>query len=136
HVVVTDQNAAAAEATCAEARKLSTSEMAIAAALDLSARDSVAAALRTAVLEFGGVDVVVNTAAVYPTPGGGATESTWDRTLHVNVTGNYVLAVEAARILARQNLPASIVLTSSANAVVSKSGSEPYDVSKAATNHL
>jgi NAD(P)-dependent dehydrogenase (short-subunit alcohol dehydrogenase family) len=35
-----------------------------------------------------------------------------------------------------QRLPASIVLTSSANAVVAKSGSEPYDVSKAAINHL
>jgi rhamnose utilization protein RhaD (predicted bifunctional aldolase and dehydrogenase)/NAD(P)-dependent dehydrogenase (short-subunit alcohol dehydrogenase family) len=135
HVVVADQNEAAAETTCADARKLSTPEMAMAAALDLSARDSVAAALRAAVLEFGGVDIVVNTAAVYPTPGG-ATESTWDRTLHVNVTGNHVLAVEAARVLAKQNLPASIVLTSSANAVVPKSGSEPYDVSKAAINHL
>ena len=33
-------------------------------------------------------------------------------------------------------MPAAIVLTSSANAVVPKSGSEPYDVSKAAINHL
>ena len=54
----------------------------------------------------------------------------------VNVTSNYVLADEAAKILKDQRLPASIVLTSSANAVVPKSGSEPYDVSKAAINHL
>ena len=39
-------------------------------------------------------------------------------------------------MLKEQNLPASIVLTSSANAVVPKHGSEPYDVSKAAINHL
>jgi NAD(P)-dependent dehydrogenase (short-subunit alcohol dehydrogenase family) len=39
-------------------------------------------------------------------------------------------------ILKAQHLPASIVLTSSANAVVPKHGSEPYDVSKAAINHL
>src|SRR5207247_79168 len=100
-----------------------------------SARDSIATALRATVLEFGGVDIIVNTAAVYPAPGG-ATESTWDRTLHVNVTGNHVLADEAARVLRAQNLSASIVLTSSANAIVPKSGSEPYDVSKAAINHL
>ena len=109
--------------------------MAVAAALDLSARDSIATALRATVLEFGGVDIIVNTAAVYPAPGG-ATESTWDRTFHVNVTGNHVLADEAARVLRAQNLSASIVLTSSANAIVPKSGSEPYDVSKAAINHL
>jgi rhamnose utilization protein RhaD (predicted bifunctional aldolase and dehydrogenase)/NAD(P)-dependent dehydrogenase (short-subunit alcohol dehydrogenase family) len=135
HVVVADQNVAAAESTCADTRTLSSPEMAMAAALDLSARDSIATALCATVLEFGGVDIIVNTAAVYPTPGG-ATESTWDRTLHINVTGNHVLADEAARVLRAQNLPASIVLTSSANAVVPKSGSEPYDVSKAAINHL
>jgi rhamnose utilization protein RhaD (predicted bifunctional aldolase and dehydrogenase)/NAD(P)-dependent dehydrogenase (short-subunit alcohol dehydrogenase family) len=135
HVVVADQNVAAAESTCADTRKLSSPEMAVAAALDLSARDSIATALRATVLEFGGVDIIVNTAAVYPAPGG-ATESTWDRTLHINVTGNHVLADEAARVLRAQNLPASIVLTSSANAVVPKAGSEPYDVSKAAINHL
>jgi NAD(P)-dependent dehydrogenase (short-subunit alcohol dehydrogenase family) len=39
-------------------------------------------------------------------------------------------------VLRAQNLTASLVLTSSANAVVPKSGSEPYDVSKAAVNHL
>ena len=39
-------------------------------------------------------------------------------------------------MLKAQNLPASIVLTSSANAVVAKGGSEAYDVSKAGINHL
>jgi NAD(P)-dependent dehydrogenase (short-subunit alcohol dehydrogenase family) len=47
-----------------------------------------------------------------------------------------VLAQEAAKVFRAQKLTASIVLTSSANAVVPKSGSEAYDVSKAAINHL
>ena len=54
----------------------------------------------------------------------------------INVSSNHVLAQEAAAIFGAQNLPATIVLTSSANAVVPKHGSEPYDVSKAAINHL
>src|SRR4029078_11400772 len=54
----------------------------------------------------------------------------------INVTANFVLAQEAAKVLKAQNLPASIVLTSSANAVVPKAGSEAYDVRKAAINHL
>ena len=33
-------------------------------------------------------------------------------------------------------MPATVVLTGSANAVVSKRGSEAYDTSKAALNHL
>ena len=64
---------------------------------------------------------------------------TWRRpgkAMQINVTSNYVLAEEAARILKEQGLPASIVLTSSANAIVPKHGSEAYDVSKAAINHL
>jgi len=138
HVAVADQNVAAAEATCAEARKVSSPETGMATPLDLSVRESMAAALRATVLEFGGVDIIINTAAIYPTPepGAGGPESAWGRTLQINVTGNYVLAEEARRVLAAQNLPAAIVLTSSANAIVPKSGSEAYDVSKAAINHL
>jgi len=54
----------------------------------------------------------------------------------INVSSNHVLAQEAAELFTSQALTASIVLTSSANAVVPKHGSEPYDVSKAAINHL
>jgi NAD(P)-dependent dehydrogenase (short-subunit alcohol dehydrogenase family) len=107
------------------------------AALDLTARGTIEAAVRAAVLQFGGFDALVNTAAIYPTPDPSQpAEAVWARTLHINVTSNFVLAEEAGRVLKAQNLPASIVLTSSANAVVPKAGSEAYDVSKAAINHL
>jgi rhamnose utilization protein RhaD (predicted bifunctional aldolase and dehydrogenase)/NAD(P)-dependent dehydrogenase (short-subunit alcohol dehydrogenase family) len=138
HVIVADQNQPAAAAAWDDARKLSAAEMGMATELDLSARDSIAAAFRATILEFGGIDIVVNTAAIYPVPepAAGGSGSVWSRTLQINVTSNYELADEARRVFAGQNLPASIVLTSSANAVVPKSGSEPYDVSKAAINHL
>jgi rhamnose utilization protein RhaD (predicted bifunctional aldolase and dehydrogenase)/NAD(P)-dependent dehydrogenase (short-subunit alcohol dehydrogenase family) len=137
HVVVADLNFASAQSVADEAAALASSEMVLAAALDLTSRESVAAAFRAAVLRFGGVDAIVNTAAVYPTPPPGTpAEDVWDRAIRVNVTSNYVLAEEAAKILKEQNLTASIVLTSSANAVVPKFGSEAYDVSKAAINHL
>jgi NAD(P)-dependent dehydrogenase (short-subunit alcohol dehydrogenase family) len=138
HVVVADQNAASAEATWAEARQGSSPEMGMVAALDLSSRETIAAALRATVLAFGGVDIVINTAAIYPTadPSVHTAEAVWARTLHINVTGNYVLAEEAAHILKAQHLPGVMVFTSSANALVPKSGSEAYDVSKAAVNHL
>jgi rhamnose utilization protein RhaD (predicted bifunctional aldolase and dehydrogenase)/NAD(P)-dependent dehydrogenase (short-subunit alcohol dehydrogenase family) len=138
HVVVADQNADAAETTWSDARKLSSEEMGMSTALDLSSRESIARAVRGAVLRFGGVDIVINTAAIYPTPepGGGASETAWAKTLLVNVTSNHLLADETFQVLKAQNLPAAVVLTSSANAVVPKQGSEPYDVSKAAINHL
>ena len=138
HLVLADQNAASAEAACGDARTRSFGEAVISSALDLAARGTIAGALRQAVLSFGGVDIVINTAAIYPTPepGTAASEALWTKTLQVNVTGNMVLAEEAARILKAQNLPATMVFTSSANAIVPKHGSEAYDVSKAAVNHL
>ncbi len=138
HVVVADQNADASEATASEARTASSPEACVSSPLDLASRDSIAAAIRRTVLAFGGVDIVINTAAIYPTPdpAGPVSEAAWTRTLLVNVTSNHVLADEVGALLKAQNLPASIVLTTSANAVVPKSGSEPYDVSKAAISHL
>jgi rhamnose utilization protein RhaD (predicted bifunctional aldolase and dehydrogenase)/NAD(P)-dependent dehydrogenase (short-subunit alcohol dehydrogenase family) len=137
HVVVADANAAGAEEAKTEAARVSSNEMVMSASMDLTSRDSLAAGLRAAVLQFGGFDCVINTAALFPTPDPSVpAEHVWGRTLQINLTSNFVLAQEAGKVLKAQNLPASIVLTSSANAVVPKSGSEPYDVSKSAINHL
>jgi rhamnose utilization protein RhaD (predicted bifunctional aldolase and dehydrogenase)/NAD(P)-dependent dehydrogenase (short-subunit alcohol dehydrogenase family) len=137
HVVIADMNTAGAEETKAEAVRASSEEMVLTAAMDLTARDTIAAGLRAAVLQFGGFDSVINTAAWYPTPDPSVpAEGVWARTLQINLTSNFILAQEAAKVLKAQNLPASIVLTSSANAVVPKAGSEAYDVSKSAINHL
>ena len=137
HVVVADANTAGAEETARDSAKLSNAEMVDSSALDLTRRETIRSALRKTVRQFGGVDIVVNTAAIYPTPDPSTPpEDVWARTLQINVTSNYVLAQEAAKVLAAQGLPASIVLTSSANALVPKAGSEAYDVSKAAINHL
>jgi NAD(P)-dependent dehydrogenase (short-subunit alcohol dehydrogenase family) len=137
HVVIADVNASSVDSAVKEAATLSSSEMVLGVTMDLTSHASITEGLRATVLRFGGVDVIVNTAAIYPTPPPGTpAEDVWQKTLHINVTSNYVLAQEAARILQEQGLAASIVLTSSANAIVPKAGSEAYDVSKAAINHL
>ena len=93
--------------------------------------------MRELVGSYGGIDILINTAALFPSsPDGTVSDEMWGVTLDLNVTANYLLADEAAKILREQNLDASMVLTSSANAVVAKRGSEAYDVSKAALSHL
>ncbi len=137
HVVVADLNLAAAEEAAKEAAAASSADAVMAAELNLTSRESMRAAIKATVLRFGGLDAVINTAAIYPTPDPSTpAETVWGQALSINVTSNHVLAQEAAAVLKAQGLAASIVLTSSANAVVPKSGSEPYDVSKAAINHL
>ena len=72
--------------------------MVLAAALDLTSRDSIAAALRATVMRFGGIDALINTAAIYPTPAPGTpAEDVWATAIQINVTSNYVLAEEAGR---------------------------------------
>jgi rhamnose utilization protein RhaD (predicted bifunctional aldolase and dehydrogenase)/NAD(P)-dependent dehydrogenase (short-subunit alcohol dehydrogenase family) len=138
HVVIADFDEPSANNVAQEACKLTTSESIVATPVDLSSRESLAAATRFTVSLFGGIDIVVNTAAIYPVPGadGELSDQQWTKTFFVNVTGNYALARETEWVFRDQNLPASMVLTSSANAVVPKKGSEAYDTSKAAVNHL
>jgi NAD(P)-dependent dehydrogenase (short-subunit alcohol dehydrogenase family) len=89
-------------------------------------------------LAYGGLDSVVITAGVIFPPGkdGRIEDRQWEQTFAVNVTGAYLVADEARQIFIRQGLPASIVVTTSANAIVAKKGSLAYDASKAAANHL
>jgi rhamnose utilization protein RhaD (predicted bifunctional aldolase and dehydrogenase)/NAD(P)-dependent dehydrogenase (short-subunit alcohol dehydrogenase family) len=137
-LVVADRNEAAAKDAAAEAARAGGPDTVISCAVDITDRASIRAMLQDAVLRFGGVDIVINTAAVFPSPdlAGRISDEQWHSTLTLNVTANYLLADEAANIFDAQGTPAAIVLTSSANAVVPKRGSEAYDVSKSALNHL
>jgi len=138
HVAVADMDLEAAGETVRIVGQSVGSEMALAVVIDITDRAAVRAALDQAALQFGGVDILINTAAIFlpPDRDGGYQDSTWDRMLKVNITGNSILVDEFARQARRQGTPAAVLLTSSANAVVPKAGSEPYDVSKAAVSHL
>ena len=138
HVVVADFNQAGAKQTAADAGKLSSAEFVVSTGVDLSSAESLQGTADFTVQQFGGIDVVINTAAIYPVPGadGELSDSMWAKTFLVNVTGNYQLARQTESIFRDQNLTAAMVLTSSANAIVPKKGSEAYDTSKAALNHL
>jgi rhamnose utilization protein RhaD (predicted bifunctional aldolase and dehydrogenase)/NAD(P)-dependent dehydrogenase (short-subunit alcohol dehydrogenase family) len=137
NVVVADRNLEEAQRTAAQLCKDHGAQAAIAVAIDIRDREAIRGALREAVAAYGGFDAVINTAAVFPTsPTGVIDDAGWAATFDINVTANHRLVDEAARILRDQDLDASIVLTSSANAVVAKRGSEAYDVSKAAVSHL
>ena len=60
----------------------------------------------------------------------------WALTFAINVTGSYLVADEASKTWKEQGLHGSLVLTTSANAVVAKKGSRRLRHRKAAANHL
>jgi NAD(P)-dependent dehydrogenase (short-subunit alcohol dehydrogenase family) len=98
----------------------------------------VRSALEDVVIAYGGIDHVVITAGLYVSPdvAGRVPDESWLDSFRVNVVGPHVVADEAARVWAAQELPGSLVITTSVNAVVPKKGSFAYDTTKAAANHL
>ncbi len=137
HVFIADRNAEGAARVAAEMASVASPEFCTSGAVDIRSRASIREMLDAAALKFGGIDILINTAALFPsTPDGEIPDNMWADTLAVNVTANYLLADEAAKLFEEQGLDGSIVLTSSANAVAAKRGSEAYDVSKAALSHL
>jgi len=137
HVVIADRDESGAAAVAAELGSVTSSEFTASTAVDIRSRETIVKALNAAVAAFGGVDILINTAAIFPaSPEGTIADHMWSVTMDINVTANYFLADEAARLFEEQGVHGSIVFTSSANAVVAKRGSEAYDVSKAALSHL
>jgi rhamnose utilization protein RhaD (predicted bifunctional aldolase and dehydrogenase)/NAD(P)-dependent dehydrogenase (short-subunit alcohol dehydrogenase family) len=137
HVMVADRDVKGAEAVAEETKAIAGKEAVDWTSIDIRDRKTIKAALDATIKQFGGVDILINTAALFPSsPDGVISDAQWALTLEVNVTANYLLTDEAAKIFAEQGIDASVVLTSSANAVVAKRGSEAYDVSKAALSHL
>lgn len=136
-VVVADRDAAGAERVAEECKKIVGKEMVTSVAIDITKRETIQTALDATVRAFGGVDLLINTAAIFPSsPDGIINDALWATTLEINVTANYKLSDEAGKLFKAQGIGGSVVLTSSANAVVAKKGSEAYDVSKAAVSHL
>jgi rhamnulose-1-phosphate aldolase/alcohol dehydrogenase len=150
HIVAVDRDEAGAQATAAAitgrrgtgigvaGSGISACGPAIGLAADITSRESVRAMLEQVALAYGGLDAVAVTAGIFVTPdtAGRIPDDRWAQTFAVNVTGLYLVADEAAKLWQAQGLPASLVLTTSVNAVVAKKGSLAYDTSKAAANHL
>ena len=150
HVICADRNLEGARATADQLTAvygqgigvagsgISSCGPAIALPVDITDPDSVKAMLEQAILAYGGVDDIIVSAGVFFTPDadGRNTAEQWRASFDVNVRGAYLVADCARPVWAAQGLPASLVLTTSVNAVVAKAGSIAYDSSKAAANHL
>ncbi|MCW5559647.1 MAG: bifunctional rhamnulose-1-phosphate aldolase/short-chain dehydrogenase, partial [Verrucomicrobiae bacterium] len=150
HIVCVDMKAETGQATAKEITDklgqgigvagtgISNCGPAIGLACDITNRVSIRAMLDQVALAYGGFDSLCVTAGVFwpSDTTGHIPDDKWAFTFNVNVTGSYLVGDEAARTWKDQGLRGSLVLTTSANAVVAKKGSVAYDVSKAAANHL
>ncbi len=150
HLVVVDRNAEAAQAVAAELTAklghgigmagsgISGCGPAIGLGADITDRASIRAMLDEVALAYGGFDSIAVTAGIFvpSDTSGHIPDAMWATTFAINVTGSYLVGDEAGQTWREQGLPGTLVLTTSANAVVAKKGSLAYDTSKAAANHL
>ena len=150
HVVSIDVNQAGAEATAKEITDkyglgigvggsgISSCGPAVSTTANVTNRETIRAAIKQAVLAYGGIDSIAVTAGYFTAPDttGNIPDDKWALTYAINVTGLYFVADEMRALWKEQNLTGSLVLTTSVNAVVSKKGTIAYDTSKAAANHL
>jgi rhamnulose-1-phosphate aldolase/alcohol dehydrogenase len=150
HIVCVDLNADAANGTAKEITDkyglgigvagtgISNCGPAVGLACNITDRQSIREMLEQVSLAYGGFDTIVVTAGYFcaPDKSGHIPDDKWALTFSINVTGSYLVADEALKIWKEQGLSGNLILTTSANAVVSKKGSVAYDVSKAAGNHL
>ena len=70
HLVLADLDLEAAKDAAGAAAKISSADAVVGTSADLGSSASLADFVRLAILQFGGIDAVINTAAIYPVPNG------------------------------------------------------------------
>jgi rhamnulose-1-phosphate aldolase len=132
-VVVADLDLAKAQAAASE---LGNSDVAIGVQVNVTDAAQVEAAIRDAVLAFGGVDLVVNNAGVsLSKPLLETTEQDWDLQHDIMAKGSFLVSKAAARVLIDQGLGGDIVYIASKNSVFAGPNNIAYSATKADQAH-
>jgi rhamnose utilization protein RhaD (predicted bifunctional aldolase and dehydrogenase)/NAD(P)-dependent dehydrogenase (short-subunit alcohol dehydrogenase family) len=107
-------------------------------ACDVTDERALAAALEAGARRFGGLDMLVVNAGVFPpsTPIGGLESEDWHRTMRVNVDANVALLREAMPLLAAAPAGGRVVVNASKNVSAPGPGAAAYSASKAALTQL
>jgi rhamnulose-1-phosphate aldolase/alcohol dehydrogenase len=109
----------------------------VAADGDVTSEAAVAAAFTSAVVSFGGMDIVVSNAGVASSaPIEQTTLAEWERNHAILGTGYFLVARSAFRILREQGRGGSLVFVVSKNALVAGRNAAAYSSAKAAELHL
>ncbi len=132
-VVVADRDAGAASSV---AGGIGSADAAVAVTVDVTSEEEIAAAVRAAVLAFGGLDLVVNNAGLsISKPLLETTAADWDVQHDVMARGSFLVSREAARVMIAQEMGGDIVYVVSKNSVVAGPNNLGYGAAKADQAH-
>ncbi len=104
---------------------------------DVTSEESVVAAFRTVEASAGGIDYLVNAAGIAPShPLVEFPFDAWKKTLDINLTGYFLCAREAARMMLRQGIGGGIVNLTSKSGLEASKDNSAYNATKAGEIHL
>jgi rhamnulose-1-phosphate aldolase/alcohol dehydrogenase len=121
----------------ANLRQKFSKDVALTAPLDVLDADAVAESLRQTVLQFGGVDIIVNCAGLsISKPLSETTQADWDLLNDVLVKGQFLVSQQAVAIQRQQGLGGNIINIASKNGLVAGPNNVAYGTAKAAQLHM
>ncbi len=132
-VVVADRDG---EAAATVASGIGSADVAVPVTADVTSEDAVAAAVATAALAFGGIDLVVNNAGLsISKPLLDTTLADWDILHDVMARGSFLVSREAARTMTAQGMGGDIIYIVSKNGVFAGPANIAYGAAKADQAH-
>ncbi|MFE4948958.1 bifunctional aldolase/short-chain dehydrogenase [Leifsonia sp. NPDC056665] len=132
-VVIADLDLAKAQAAAAE---LGGTDVAIGVAANVTSEADIQAGIQEALLQFGGLDLIVNNAGLsISKPLLETTEADWDLQHDVMAKGSFLVSKAAAKVLIEQGLGGDIVYISSKNSVFAGPNNIAYSATKADQAH-
>jgi rhamnulose-1-phosphate aldolase/alcohol dehydrogenase len=133
NVVLTDIN----EEVLVEANETYARDVSTYALCDVTNTGSIASAYKKAVLEFGGVDMIVHSAGLaISKPLTETTDKDWNILQSILVKGQFDLAKQFALIARKQGLGGDYIAIASKNGLVAGPNNVAYGTAKAAQQHM
>jgi rhamnulose-1-phosphate aldolase/alcohol dehydrogenase len=137
HVVVADRNVDGAQEVAEEVIATHGVRRALAVPVDVTSEEAVVEMTRRAVLEYGGIDILVASAGLATSaPITETTLADWEQNYAVLARGYFLAARETFRVLLEQGRGGSVVFVASKNALVAGANAAAYSSAKAASLHL
>ena len=136
-VALVDIDLQALGETCAAVGRSAGIEACLTVRADVTDETQVAEAFRQAADAFGGLDICVPAAGIAPAfPLIDFPVGPWRKALENNLTGYFLAAREAARVMTRQGRGGSIILVSSKSGLEASKANSAYNATKAGEIHL
>lgn len=137
HVIVADINLEGAEEVVAGFNYMYGENRAYAVKMDVTKEQEVIQAIESSILQYGGIDVLVNNAGLASSsPLEETTMEKWNLNIDVLLTGYFLVAREIFSHMKNQDLGGSMVFVGSKNSIYAGKNNTAYSTAKAAEVHL